>query len=325
VIVLGEALVDLTRDARREAGGGLAMTARAGGSPANVAVALARLGVRARLAARISRDEFGSFLRAHLEENGVDVELCASAPEPTTMAIVGVDDSGRATYSFYVQGTADWQWQRDELPTNDPPAAIHTGSLVLALEPGAQVVAHWLAEQRVRSNTFVSLDPNVRPALLVDLPAYRQRLYSLISEAHLVKVSDEDLLALEPNSDPMTTATAWADSGPELVVVTRGSDGATAIRSGANPLQTAAIPVTVVDTVGAGDAFTAGLIAFLADHDALRPGSVRPLSPAVLKEALGFAGRVAALTCTRSGADSPWRAELESRSVSGFIRAGPPR
>lgn len=293
------------------------MTARPGGSPANVAVALARLGVQARLAARISRDEFGSFLRAHLEESGVDVALCISAPEPTTMAIVGVDESGAATYSFYVQGTADWQWQRAELPPNDPPAAIHTGSLVLALEPGAQVVADWLVEQRLRGNTFISLDPNLRPALLVDLPAYRQRLYGLIAHAHLVKVSDEDLLALEPDSDPMTTATAWAGWGPELVVVTQGANGATAIRSGANPLQTAAIPVTVVDTVGAGDAFTAGLIAFLADRDALRPGFVGQLTTAVLEEAVGFASRVAAFTCTRTGADPPWRAELGTGNRRG--------
>ncbi len=287
------------------------MTARAGGSPANVAVGLARLGVETRLAARISRDEFGSFLRAHLEASGVDIELCANALELTTVAIVGVDESGAATYSFYGQGTADWQWQRAELPANDPPAVIHTGSLVLALEPGARVVADWVGAQRLRGDVFISLDPNVRPTQLVDLATYRERLYSLIAQAHLVKVSDEDLLVLEPSLDPVKTAIGWAEWGPELVVVTQGARGATAIRAGAEPVQSAAIPVTVVDTVGAGDAFTAGLIAFLADHDALRPGSVRPLDPAVLSEALGFAGRVAALACTRAGADPPWRAELD--------------
>ena len=176
VIVLGEALVDLTVGAREEPGGGLAMTARAGGSPANVAVGLARLGIPTRFAGRISRDGLGPFLRAHLEQSGVDVKLCVDAPQPATVAIVGVDDTGTAAYSFYVEGTADWQWERWELPTNDAGAAIHTGSLAIALEPGAQIVAAWIAEQSARGDAFISLDPNVRPALVLELPGYRERL-----------------------------------------------------------------------------------------------------------------------------------------------------
>ena len=126
--------MDLSLDGRTPTGDGLAMTARAGGSPANVAVALARLGVRTRFAGRISNDLLGRFLRAHLERSGVDLALCVDASQPATVAIVGVDEAGAAHYSFHVEGTADWQWTDSELPADETAArAIHTGSLAIAL------------------------------------------------------------------------------------------------------------------------------------------------------------------------------------------------
>ena len=319
VLVLGEALVDLAIGAREETGGGLVMAAHAGGSPANVAVGLARLGVRTQFAARISRQGLGPFLRAHLEESGVDIGLCVDAPQPATLAIVGVDDGGTAAYSFYVEGTADWQWERAELPANDAGAAVHVGSLAIALEPGAQVVATWIAEQRARGEVYISLDPNVRPALVLGLPGYRERLDSLIAQAHLVKVSDEDLHALEPEVEPLTTAMAWAERGPELVVVTHGARGATALAAGAKPVHSPGIPVRVLDTIGAGDAFTSGLLAFFAERGALRVGATGVLDPRVVAEALSFAGRVAALTCTRAGSEPPWRAELVAAMTAGSV------
>ena len=319
VIVLGEALVDLTVGAGEEPGGGLAMTARAGGSPANVAVGLARLGIPTRFAGRISRDGLGPFLRAHLDQSGVDVGLCVDAPQPATVAIVGVDDTGTAAYSFYFEGTADWQWERWELPANDAGAAIHTGSLAIALEPGAQIVAAWIAEQRSRGDVFISLDPNVRPALVLELPGYRERLEALIAQAHLVKVSDDDLRALDPGVEPLATATAWAQRGPELVVVTHAADGATALAAGAEPVHSPGIPVNTLDTIGAGDAFTSGLLAFLSEHDSLRAGAAGALGPLVLAEGLRFASAVAALTCTRAGADPPWRVELDGAWAAGSV------
>jgi fructokinase len=319
VIVVGEALVDIAGGAPEEAGGGLAMTAHAGGSPANVAVGLARLGIPTQFAGRISRLGLGPFLRTHLEASGVDIGLCVQAPQPATVAIVGVDDAGMAVYSFYVEGTADWQWERAELPANNAGAAIHTGSLAIALEPGAHVVAAWIAEQRARGDVFISLDPNVRPALVLGLAGYRERLDSLIAKAHLVKVSDEDLRALEPDVAPLATATAWAERGPQLVVVTHGAGGATALAAGAKPVHSAGIPVGILDTIGAGDAFTAGLLAFLGEHDALRVDSSAMRDPQMLAAALRFAGRVAALTCTRSGADPPWRDEMERALAAGSV------
>ncbi len=292
------------------------MTARAGGSPANVAVGLARLGVAARFAGRLSGDLLGAFLRAHLERSGVDLTLTIAAHEPTTAAIVGLDAAGAATYSFYVAGTADWQWAAGELPANEAGAAIHTGSLAIALEPGAQVLGDWIAAQRAR-DVFVSLDPNVRPALVLDLPGYRARLDALISQAQLVKVSDEDLRALDPHADPLETASAWARRGPDLVVLTHGAGGSTALVAGREAVHCDAPAVSVVDTVGAGDAFTAGLVAYLAERDSLRTGACALLGRASLKEALRFAGAVAAITCTRAGADPPWRAELGDAHLAG--------
>ena len=310
VVVVGEAVADITIDGPAAAGRGLTMTGHAGGSPANVAVGLARLGVRAQFAGRISREGLGPFLRAHLTNSGVDLELCVDAAQPATAAVVGVDEAGGAGYAFYVQGTADWQWAPSELPRVEPGAAIHTGSLAIALAPGGQVVADWIAAQRTGVDAFVSLDPNVRPALVLDLPGYRERLDALIDLAQVVKVSDEDLLALHPGRDPLEIASEWARRGPELVVVTHGARGATALTAGAEPLRCAAEPVDVVDTIGAGDAFMAGLLAFLGEHDALRVGAVCQLEAATLQRALRFAGRVAAITCGRAGADPPTRAEV---------------
>jgi fructokinase len=311
---LGEALVDLTLDDRPQAAGELAITARAGGSPANVAVGLARLGVRTSFAGRISGDPFGTFLRAQLERSGVDLALAVDAPQPTTVAMVGLDAAGAAAYAFYVDGTADWQWQPAELPANAAGAAVHTGSLAIGLEPGAQVLADWIATQCAR-DVFVSLDPNVRPALVLDRPHYRPRLDALVAQAQLVKVSDEDLQALEPGVDPLETAAAWAQRGPDLVVVTHGAAGSTALVAGREPVRCEAPVVRVVDTVGAGDAFTAALIAFLAETAGLRPGACAQLDRAALAEALRFAGLVAAITCTRRGADPPRRAELRGSAL----------
>ena len=315
VIVAGEALVDLSAAERAGGSSSLAMTARAGGSPANVAVGLARLGIPTSFAGRLSRDPLGVFLREQLARSGVDLALCVEAPQPTTVALVGLDAAGTAAYSFYVEGTADWQWTPAELPGPQAGVAIHTGSLAIALEPGADVLAGWIAEQRA-GGAFISLDPNVRPALVLGRTGYRSRLDALIAVANLVKVSDEDLDALEPGVAPLATARSWAQRGPELVVVTHGAGGSTFVSADGTAVHCEATEVSVVDTVGAGDAFTAGLLAFLADRGWLRAGVAAMLDSDALMQALRFAGRVAALTCERAGADPPTRAELdEARSA----------
>jgi fructokinase len=317
VIVVGEALVDVEVRPHGATADGLAMIGRAGGSPANVAVGLARLGVRTRFAGRISDDGLGRFVRAHLAGSGVDTGLCVDAQQPSTLAMVGIGDDGAAGYSFYVEGTADWQWTADELPRPQAGTAVHTGSLAIGRPPGAQVIAEWVAQQRAHGGVFVSLDPNVRPALVLDAPGYRRRLAQLVAHAHLVKVSDEDLAALAPGVPPLQTASEWAHSGPQLVVVTHGAGGATALVAGAEALHCDAVEVDVVDTIGAGDAFTAGLLSFLGDHGALDVATGERLDRAAIAQALAFAGRVAAITCTRAGADPPSRAELDGAPLAG--------
>jgi len=282
-----------------------------------VAVGLARLGVQARFAGRISRDLVGSFLRAHLERNGVDLTLSVGAPEPATLAIVGLDDAGSASYSFHVEGTADWQWTEAELPVVSGGEAVHTGSLALALEPGADLIAEWLAALHERCDVFLSLDPNVRPSLVLDQGAYRERLKRVVSLATLVKVSDEDLRTLEPEAEPLDIASRWQANGPELIVVTHGAHGSTALVAGAQPVHRDARAAHVVDTVGAGDAFTAGLLTFFAEHEALAVGLRDRLDSAILEQMLDFASCVAALTCERAGADPPSR-EAVGQALPAF-------
>jgi fructokinase len=148
-------------------------------------------------------------------------------------------------------------------------------------------------------------------------PGYRARLEALIGCANLVKVSEDDLRALEPEAEPLVTAASWVERGPELVVVTHGAGGATAVGPGAAPLHVPARRVETVDTIGAGDAFTAGLLTFLAECGALRVGGCAALELQEVAAALVFASDVAAATCARAGADPPWRVELPGAFVSG--------
>jgi len=308
--VVGEALLDIELPA---AGGDpdlLAMAGRAGGSPANVAVGLARLGIATHFAGRIAQDPVGAFIRRHLEASGVDLTRCTPASEPATLAMFGVDGAGVASYSFHVEGTADWQWKPSELFSPPSPAVVHTGSLALALEPGAGVITAWVRKLRERGDVFVSLDPNVRPAMVAERDRYHDRVESLVSLAQLVKASDEDLLLLDPQTPALETAKRWAAGGPELVVVTHGADGVTAVRAGAAPLHREAEPVAIVDTVGAGDSFTSALLAFFAQRDALGSAFGAALDPETVAGALEFAARAAAFTCGRAGADPPWTGDL---------------
>ena len=264
VVVVGEAVADITIDGPAAAGRGLAMTGHAGGSPANVAVGLARLGVRAQFAGRISREGLGPFLRAHLTNSGVDLELCVDA------AAAG-DGGGRRC----------GRGRRSRLLVlRSGHGRLAVGALGAAARRTGRRDPHRVAGHRARprragrrrldrrpahdaSTPSSRWIPNVRPALVLDLPGYRERLDALIDLAQVVKVSDEDLLALHPGRDPLEIASEWARRGPELVVVTHGARGATALTAGAEPLRCEAEPVDVVDTIGAGDAFMAGLLAFL--------------------------------------------------------------
>jgi fructokinase len=316
VLVIGEALVDLTVE-QDPNDTPLRLLAHPGGSPANVAAGLARLGVPTAFAGRLSATGFGPWLRTHLQNNGVDTAPSVTARENASVALVTLDSAGVPAYTFYVDGTADWQWVASELPDLAlvDVAAVHMGSLSVALDPGRTALEEWMRAVHIGGQVFISFDPNVRPTLIDDLPRYRDQMTRLVALAHLVKASEQDLGELYASEDPIEVATRWAASGPATVVVTHGPEGATAVRRPpAKVVYRSAASTDVVDTVGAGDAFTAGLLAWLAERDALTVGRHAALEDEEVEDWLDFANRVAALTCNRPGADPPRRSELSELS-----------
>jgi fructokinase len=301
--VVGEALIDLVvadSDPSRP-------VAHPGGSPMNVAVTLGRLDTPVAFLGRLSGDAFGELLRRHLKSSGVDLRWSVDAREPTSLAVVSVDPGGGANYSFHVHRTADWQWSSTELALAPGFDAVHAGSLALALEPGGPVVAEWL--EGLSGSTTISLDPNVRPGLLGDRDRYRERLDRWLSFADLVKISDEDLEWIWPGGHAADLARSWVAQGRRLVVVTRGADGSHVYGSGYE-FTVAAHHADIVDTVGAGDSFSGGLLHWLDRASRLRPEALACLTAGEARQAVDFASAVAAATCSRAGADPPHRSEL---------------
>ncbi|MER6000565.1 carbohydrate kinase [Nonomuraea angiospora] len=272
-----------------------------GGGPANTAVALARLGTPTRFLGRVSGDVFGELFRRHLASSGVDLSASVDAKEPSTLAVAALDAGGQAEYTFYADGTADWQWTPYELDLDrlGPVACLHTGSLALAREPGRTAVEAFAREAAGRAT--ISIDPNVRPSLasLADYPVSRWCEWT-----DILKLSADDLDFLLPGVPMERACDTWHAAGARLIVVTRGAAGALVSLDG----ERASVPapeVNVVDTVGAGDSFTAGLLHSLAAKDLLG-GRLDGLDLGTAVEAAEFAVRVAALTCSVAGANPPW-------------------
>jgi fructokinase len=311
VAVAGEALTDFVpvRDQ------GL-FEAVPGGSPANVAVGLARLGVPARMLARIADDSLGRRIRAHLAGNRVDLSFAVHAAEPSSLAIVTVGQDGLADYDFRVQGTADWQWRDQELAgaLDDGLLALHAGSLALTMPPGAAVLRRLLA--RARATATISYDPNCRPLLMGSPERVRDQVDDLIALADVVKASADDLAWLLPSRAPEEIVGEWLAKGPAIVAITLGADGVVAAAPGTGTIRRAARHVVVADTVGAGDAFMSGLLAGLHRRDLLgayRRSDLRAIAAETLTHVLDEAVLAAAITCTRSGAQPPTADELLAR------------
>ena len=317
VCVIGEALIDLVMDPESAtAAGSKTYLAHPGGSPYNVAIGLARLGQASQLLARLSGDAFGRQLRAHAEANGVDLSYAVSAPESSTVAVVSLDADRNAGYDFYRTGTADWQWRTAELDRMPADTAwLHTGSLASWTEPGATVIADQVRRRRDRHPVVISYDPNIRPALLPDHQAAVDQVETMVELADVVKASAEDLAWLYPGQDIDEVLHRWRALGSSVVVVTDGGRGARFLAGDADVGAVPARPVRVVDTVGAGDAFMAGLINALLARGFSRSGEAAvPSVPDAVAEAI----LVAALTCARAGANPPTAAELaEARAASG--------
>lgn len=299
-LVIGEALTDIVHE---EDG---TVRSRPGGSPANVAVGLARLGVPAELLTRLGIDVNGDALREHLEQSGVRLrEAGTEPPERTSTAEAQIGPDGAATYRF------DIEWDPGEIRL-DPVRLVHTGSLATAIEPGAAAVEAALSA--AHPGTLLSFDPNVRPSLGLPVAGIRSRVERIAGLAHVVKMSDEDLEWLYPAERVVDVADRMHASGVALFVVTRGALGCT-LSTAHWTAEIPAIPVTVADTIGAGDAFMSGLLFAILSADAdlqLRHGAVPQRAAEAWAET---ALRSAAITVGRLGAQPPFLEELVGSSA----------
>lgn len=302
LVIVGEALIDLVEEGDDEP-----RLARPGGSPYNVAVGLARLGRHAAYVGRISHDPLGTVLRRHAERSGVDLSHAVDALEPSTVALVELHDN-HASYQFGVEGTADFRFTDAELAhAGDNARLLHFGSLTSWTPPGDAALARMV--DRVRRDTLISYDPNVRPQLQRDTDVARRHIEASLSMANLVKASEEDLAFVYPGAAVDEVAARWIGLGPDLVVVTRGGDGCSAFGTSGR-LDRPVAPAQMVDTVGAGDAFMSGLLDGLVEHDLLDPAQLGAVDTDRLGAILDQAALVAAVTCSRAGANPPRRSEL---------------
>ena len=290
VLVVGEALVDVTSAPGRPE------TEHPGGSPLNVAVGLGRLGVSVTLATQLGADARGDRIRAHLDDSGVRLATTASAAGTAT-ATARLDAEGHATYEF------DLHWDPADLPDPSDYTLVHVGSIGSWMAPGADAVAD-LVDRAGQAGVPVSFDPNLRPILAPDLDAVGQRVRRLAAAAHIVKLSDEDAAVLGSHGDSVVGEILG--HGPALVALTRGSAGSL-LASGSIRVDVPAEEVDVADTIGAGDAWMAGLLAGIVTEG----WPTRTSFDADDLEWLGeLAGATAGITCSRPGADPPWRHEL---------------
>ena len=299
ILVVGEALVDIVRRADG------AVTETPGGSPANVALTLGRLGRAPQLLTAVGADRRGDEVRGWLAASGVDV--VGTVLERTSTAQATLDAHGAATYEFAV----DWRVDPADAPSAD---ALHVGSIAAALDPGAASVSDIV--ERHRGLALISCDPNVRLSLIEDSVASRERMRGLLARADVVKASDEDLAWLFPGSDVRAAGRELLGAGSLLVVITQGAAGVIALR-GEEELRMPAVPADVVDTVGAGDTFMGALLDGLLRHGVCGSASrarLTALDPSAVVDILRRSALAASITVSRPGADPPTRAELDARA-----------
>jgi fructokinase len=312
-VVCGEALMDVF--AVGDTPTGLSLDARVGGSPFNVAIGLARLNQRVGFFGSLSRGFLGERLARALAEEGVDTSISPRSDAPTTLGLVGLDAQGVPSYAFYGEGCADRELPLAALDTlPEATRAIQFGSFAMVVQPVAASLRALV--EREHGRRLIAYDPNVRLNVQPQLQPWRDVLQWMLPRTHLLKVSEEDAGLLYPGQALSDLAAQWLAEGVSLVVVTRGSEGVAAWTAQTRVSMPSA-PVSVVDTVGAGDSFQAALLTWLAEHEALRPSALAALGEGELEAALLFASRAAAITCSRRGADLPRRAELPPERQPG--------
>jgi fructokinase len=289
VYVAGEALIDVVNK-------GDTRSAHVGGGPANTAKALARLGFSSFFVGGISSDEYGSLIESELLESGVELSLALRGSKPTALANAVIDEKGGASYSFELEDTTTFDFSVDWLPSGDP-AVVHVGSVATLVEPGASELLSWVKGLSVP----VVFDPNVRPSIMGDKDLYRAAVEKWIAVASVVKLSDEDLSWLY-GEDEAGVVKRWLNDGVSVVVVTRGAEG---LRGyfGDVVIDVPAVSVDLVDTIGAGDTIGAVVVEGVVKHGLAGLG-------ANLDSVLRRAALAASITCSRAGANPPWKSEL---------------
>jgi fructokinase len=308
---VGEILIDFLPIEEQGVTTGFKM--RPGGAPFNVAVGLARLGCPTAFAARIANDFFGRTLQRYLAQQGISGDfLVTDAEASTTLAFVATEH-GEPAFTFYGEGTADTRLVASDLPPSffERTAILHFGGI--SMLRGTTPDAVEAALTQLQGNALISFDPNMRPALIRDEAAFRARIQRCLLHTDLLKVSAADLAWLAPGRPTEAVAQELLAQGPAMVALTMGGEGAVALRAtadGVERLYAPGFPVTVVDTVGAGDTFAAGLLAAIYERGVVSRTALQTLPADELVACLRFAAASAAITCSRVGADPPTRAEV---------------
>lgn len=300
ILCCGEALIDMLP--RETAQGENAFAPHAGGSVFNTSIALGRLEAPVKFFSGLSSDLFGDVLREELQKSGVDSSPAAISDRPTTLAFVKLVD-GHASYAFYDENTAGRMLSEADLPNTDADA-LFFGGISLVVEPCA--TAYETLMLRAAADKVTMIDPNIRPSFITDEDAYRARLTRMLNAADIIKTSDEDLAWITGNTD---AAQLLETTAAKVILFTRGSEGVTVITKD-NAIDVPAEKAKVVDTVGAGDTFSAGFLAHMQKSGHLTKEQIAKADVEVLRAAAAFGAKVAAITVSRAGANPPWASEL---------------
>jgi len=304
IICCGEALIDMLP--RTTTQGEDAFAPYAGGAVFNTALALGRLGLDTSFFTGLSSDMFGDILREALTASGVDHSPCATLDLNTTLAFVRLVN-GQASYAFFDENTAGRMITEAHLPElGDNVEALHFGAISLIPDPCGSTYESMM--RREHGARVISLDPNIRPGFITDPAKHRARIDRMITMSDIVKMSDEDLEWFG-QPDMETAAKTWLAQGPSLVVFTRGPDGAIGFTKD-HTVEVDGVPVTVADTVGAGDTFNAGILASLKRDNLLTKQAMKTLSAEAVSNALSLGAKAAAVTVSRPGANPPWASEI---------------
>lgn len=306
-LVIGEALVDEVTDlnGRQER--------IFGGSPANTALAISRLGVKSFFKGRISLDPTGQDIKNHLNTAGVDVSASIEVSDKALVIEAKIQPDGSAAYFADLTDCSDFGWSLEELDDPLPPGVVvvHLGSLTAATAPGAAAVESWAKEIKEQKLATISFDPNIRPTLVQDAPALKERVERIVAFSDLVKVSHEDLFWLDRESSPAQIAQRWLASGVNAVIVTKAEAGASLFLKNNPEISLPAKKVNLIDTIGAGDTFAAALLAQLIDFNLVsNTGLNSQISIQQWQSLITNSLAAAAITCTRAGANPPTRDEV---------------